>query len=221
MRVRFLSLLKQHQEFLLLYLFFLLVAFVIMAAVPKYELFLLVNRYYNSFFDVFFVAYTWAGDGWTMFLVAVGLVFVKYRYALLTILAYGYTSLFGWIIKRLMNEPRPFKYFENREPIRVIEGFDMHSWYSFPSGHSITAFALATVMAFLMPARYKKFTWILVLLAVLAGFSRVYLSQHFFQDIVAGSVIGVFFSFHMIWLLLNSKWYHSEKLEGRLFGGTR
>lgn len=218
MRVRFLSLLKQHQAFLLVYLFFLLLAFVVMAAVSKHELFLFINSYYNDFFDAFFIGYTWAGDGWTMLLVAVALVFVKYRYALLTIMAYGYTALFGLIIKRLLNEPRPMKYFENQDPIRIIEGLDMHSWHSFPSGHSITAFALSTVLAYLMPRKYKKLTWILVLLAVLAGFSRVYLSQHFFQDVVAGSVIGVFLSFHMIWLLLNSAWYHSEKLEGRLFG---
>lgn len=221
MRVRFSALLKQHTGFLLLYLLILIAAFIAMAAFSKDDLFLLINSYYNEAFDLFFIAYTWVGDGLTMILVALGFLFVKYRYALLTILAYGYTALFGQIAKRLINEPRPVKYFEEIGEIRIIQGLDMHHWHSFPSGHSITAFALATTLAFLMPVQKKKYAWILVLLAALAAFSRVYLSQHFILDIVVGSIIGVFLTFHLIWLLLNSEWYHAEKLEGRLLGNKK
>lgn len=221
MRVRFSALLKQHTVFLTLYLLVLVSAFVALMAFSNQDLFLLINRYYNNAFDLFFLGYTWVGDGVTMILVAIGFLFVKYRYALLTILAYAYTAIFGQIVKKLINAPRPVKYFEGIEEIRVIKGVDMHHWNSFPSGHSITAFALATTIAFLIPQQQKKHTWILVLLAALAAFSRVYLSQHFVLDVVVGSIIGVFLTFHLIWLLLNSKWYHSEKLEGRILGSKK
>ncbi|HEY0898154.1 MAG TPA: phosphatase PAP2 family protein [Sphingobacteriaceae bacterium] len=221
MQVRFSALLKQHRVFLILYLLLLIGAFIALATFSKRDLFLLINNYYSDLFDLFFIAYTWVGDGLTMLLVAAGLLFVKYRYAILTVLAYGYTAIFSQVPKRIFNEPRPVKYFEGMEEIRTIPGLDTHHWNSFPSGHSVTAFALATVIAFLIPCRYKNQTWILVLMAALAAFSRVYLSQHFVMDAVVGSVIGVFLTFHLIYMLLNSKWYHSEKLEGRIFGSSK
>ena len=97
------------------------------------------------------------------------------------------------ILKILFNAPRPIKFFEGIAPIRTIDGYAMHEWNSFPSGHTASAFTLAVVLSYILP--YKNSHLILVPLAVLTAFSRVYLAQHFMEDIIAGSLIAVIMTF--------------------------
>lgn len=67
------------------------------------------------------------------------------------------------------------------------------SWWrgsgSFPSGHTIAAFAIATVLA----RRYPEHPWIRYTAygtAALIGFSRVALLSHFPSDVFMGAVLG-------------------------------
>ena len=57
---------------------------------------------------------------------------------------------------------------------------------SFPSGHTIAAFSVATVFA----DRYPKYKWVAYGLAGLVGFSRVSLQSHHPSDVFAGAVLG-------------------------------
>ena len=187
-----------------------------MLVFSKTDLFLLINNKHNPFFDQFFKLNTWLGDGWITITVVFGMLFFKYRYAVLTALAYAYTSLAVQILKRLFNAPRPVKFFEDIAPIRTIDGYAMHEWNSFPSGHTASAFTLAVVLSYVLP--YKHSYWILIPFAVLTAFSRVYLAQHFMEDIIAGSLIAVTMTLQLIYWLEHSYWYHAKKLDGRLFG---
>ncbi|MGH7411303.1 MAG: phosphatase PAP2 family protein, partial [Candidatus Methylomirabilis sp.] len=58
---------------------------------------------------------------------------------------------------------------------------------SFPSGHSVTAFALASVLS----RTYPKGSFAFYLLASMVAFSRVYLASHFLSDVVAGAAVGL------------------------------
>jgi undecaprenyl-diphosphatase len=58
---------------------------------------------------------------------------------------------------------------------------------SFPSGHTITTFALAVVLA----KGYPSWKIPIYGLACLIGFSRIYLDSHFASDVFAGAVLGV------------------------------
>lgn len=218
MQIRFPSLLRQNHVFFLSYLFLLAACLVTVGIFTETDLFLGINAAASPALDGFFLAWTWLGNGLTMMLAAVALLFVKFRYAVLTLLAYGYTSVFAQVLKRVFNAPRPVQYYLGQEQIRIPPGLDAHHWYSFPSGHAVTAFALAAVLAYLLPPSYRKYSWVLVAAAAVTAFSRVYLAQHFVLDIVAGSVLGVFLTYHLIYLLLNCRWYHSAGLEGRAFG---
>ncbi|HEY0895686.1 MAG TPA: phosphatase PAP2 family protein [Sphingobacteriaceae bacterium] len=191
------------------------------AVFSQTELFLAVNRHGSCLLDGFFLAWTWLGNGLAMILTGIALLFVKFRYSILVLLTYAYTSLSVQILKRLFDAPRPVQFYQGAEDIRLVPGLEMHHWHSFPSGHAVTAFALATVLAALVPPPYKGYTWLLVAVAAVAAFSRVYLAQHFVLDIVVGSVLGVFMSFHLNYVLLNSRWYRSDQLEGRVFGPAR
>jgi membrane-associated phospholipid phosphatase len=86
-------------------------------------------------------------------------------------------------------------------PIEIPPGGDFtHTWFkagrgilfnrgSFPSGHAIGAFAVATVIA----ERYRDHRWVPWVaygLAGLVGFSRISLQAHFPSDVFAGAVLG-------------------------------
>jgi len=58
---------------------------------------------------------------------------------------------------------------------------------SFPSGHSVTAFATATALAFMAPRAGKA----LIGLAILIGLSRVITGAHYPSDVIAGMALGV------------------------------
>jgi undecaprenyl-diphosphatase len=59
--------------------------------------------------------------------------------------------------------------------------------YSFPSGHSITAFAIAISIGVF----YPQLQPCLLAVAVTIAFSRIVLGMHFLSDVVVGSLIGV------------------------------
>ena len=71
-----------------------------------------------------------------------------------------------------------------------VPGVEQVLTLSFPSGHTVTAFALtffvaSTVLSF-------KTGWWFCILAILVGFSRIYLGQHYMIDVYVGSMIGIF-----------------------------
>lgn len=210
------EILYRQRYFLIPFLILIITGFSLMLIFTKTELFLLINDCHTTFFDQFFKLNTWVGDGWMTVLVVFGMLFFKYRFAVLTALAYAYSSMAVQILKRLFNAPRPVKFFEDITPIRTIDGYTMHEWNSFPSGHTASAFTLAVVLSYLLP--YKHSHWILIPLAALTAFSRVYLAQHFMEDIIAGALLAVIMTLQLIWWLENTKWYHSKILDGRLFG---
>lgn len=214
---KLIELYKQHRFFIIPYLIIIIIGLAIIMSKSKTELFLFTNIYHNEFFDHFFIANTIIGDGLTMILVGLCMLFIKFRFSVVTILAYAYSSVITQVIKRIVNEPRPSKFFEGLNPIRTIEGYPLYEHHSFPSGHSVSAFTLAVIIAYLLPIRHKHKAWIILPFAMVTAFSRVYLSQHFFSDIVLGAIFGVLLTFQLICWLENSKWYHSSKLDGRLF----
>lgn len=58
--------------------------------------------------------------------------------------------------------------------------------YSLPSGHTATAFLMATVLA----ASFPLWAPLLFLWAILVGASRLLLGVHYLSDLVAGALLG-------------------------------
>lgn len=183
---------------------------------------LMVNQWNSPGADVFFKYITHLGDGAVFAIAIVILAFVRFRWAIYELIAALLTLIFVFITKQLLfkGAPRPTKYFENEEVLHLVDGVKMHSWNSFPSGHTITAFAIFMILVLIVKKNYLKY--IFVLIAILAGFSRVYLSQHFLGDIFLGAIIGsliAVFSCSLvdhISVIDKAKWIDKNLLE--LFG---
>lgn len=85
-------------------------------------------------------------------------------------------------LKPLVQRPRPFQ--EISDIILLIKA---PTDYSFPSGHTAASFAVATVFY----KRYKKWFFPILFISILISFSRLYLTVHYFSDVLAGAFIGV------------------------------
>jgi membrane-associated phospholipid phosphatase len=86
------------------------------------------------------------------------------------------------IIKNIFNRPRPYVKYE--EISHVLPPPDR---FSFPSGHTAGAFAIAFVFYYFVPFLFVP----MLILASLIAFSRIYLGLHYPSDIIAGIVLGL------------------------------
>ena len=73
--------------------------------------------------------------------------------------------------------------------LHTIDGVRLHAWNSFPSGHTMTAFAFFLSLALIVKNQLLKFFFFAM--SLLVGFSRIYLNQHFLEDTLAGSLLAV------------------------------
>jgi len=187
-----LKLIRENLPFFIPYFCLLLFGGVLLFLYNKTTLFLLVTNHYSPYTDTFFRYLTHVGDGLFYLAIAIVLLFVQYRYAILAVSCLIITGLTAQFLKRFVftTHYRPLRFFENSEvKLRIIEGVDMYSNNSFPSGHSTTAFSAFCLLTLL--TRNKKWGFLFLLLAFWTSYSRVYLSQHFVGDIYFGSLLGV------------------------------
>lgn len=112
------------------------------------------------------------------------------KVALMGLLALFITNVMVGFLKYMVAEPRPFMTLANVE-LLVSE----HGSYSFPSSHSASSFAAATVIglkySFKIRKKYYLFIYPLIAFAGLIAFSRIYIGVHYPFDVFVGAIIGV------------------------------
>lgn len=96
------------------------------------------------------------------------------------------------LLKKIFAIPRPAAIFDNNSFIIIGKALNGHS--SLPSGHSITAFTILTVLLFaFMPKKQNtKILWVtfIVITGLMLVFTRVAVGAHFPLDVIIGSIIG-------------------------------
>ena len=185
---------KKKNKATVLATYFLVILFSGLALIPFYDkgaIELKINQFHHPILDFFFANITHLGDGLILIIPIVLFIFHKYCYfALLAISSVIHLVLVHiakkWVFHGM---PRPAEFFKDIS-FYEVPGVELHHWGSFPSGHTTTAFMLATFLYLVLPKK-MKIHWLLMGLAFLVGFSRVYLMQHFLMDVWAGALLGV------------------------------
>ena len=127
------------------------------------------------------------GDGWLWAFVAMTLI---WRGEHATFVAAGLACCAANIamiaLKRRFRRCRPRAQAANQlfQLVRAdLSGFD---GFSFPSGHTMNAFAISVVLL----AMHPRLLPVLAFAATSIGASRVVLRMHFVTDVVAGAILG-------------------------------
>jgi undecaprenyl-diphosphatase len=142
-------------------------------------------------FRVWMIWATRLGDGWLWLSTGLFLTLGGSQYhAVLSAIAVaaGLTNILVVLLKRRFRRHRPGDYAPN-PVLRASLGAQNLAFdrFSFPSGHSMNAFAVATVLSLAFPAFGPAF----IVVAASIALSRLILGQHFVSDVAAGSAIGV------------------------------
>ena len=155
------------------------------------SVFLFLNTDGGKYIDQFFKWATWGAEGWIWipyFLVVFGWFKKDAKFILMNFLL---STVITQIPKNFIWEAvsRPIASGIPMNEFHTVPGVVMHSWNSFPSGHTATAFTLFLLTTYLFP---NKFVFILGLIyAVICAYSRVYLGQHFPMDLGGGMLVAV------------------------------
>lgn len=148
-------------------------------------LFFIKDHVRNSVLDVIVPFYTKLGNSGILSIITgvVLLFFKKTRkcgFAILLALLGG-LLIVNWTIKPIVARPRPCSFYP--EFLTLVS---KPSEYSFPSGHTVSAFAAAVPLF----KYHKKAGIVAIVLAALMGLSRLYVFVHFPTDVFMGFVIG-------------------------------
>jgi membrane-associated phospholipid phosphatase len=157
----------------------------------RISVFLLFNMDGGENLDFFFKWATWGAEGWIWipyFMVLFGWFKKDAKFILINFLL---STVITQIPKNFIWEAvsRPIASGIPAGEIHTVPGVVMHSWNSFPSGHTATAFTLFLLTTYLFP---NKWVFIIGLIyAIVCAYSRVYLGQHFPMDLGGGMVVAV------------------------------
>lgn len=195
---------KTDPVFWILLLSLLFACGICLAVFSSIDLFFRLNTFHTLYLDIFFQNYTLPGDG--VFSIAIFLILLlanKIPLALQVITGYLFSGILSQIIKHLVHAPRPHAIISNAEYPYFIEGVTMSGMNSFPSGHTTSVFALAVLLA--LNTTDKRISLIYLITAVITGYSRIYLGQHFLADVTTGALIGTLSALAVYWYLRQVK----------------
>lgn len=92
------------------------------------------------------------------------------------------------------------KYLTHRaRPDAFFQAYPEH-WYSFPSWHATATMAVALFIALTLPSAFRGWRrhlvhFLLALLVLAVGFTRMYLGVHYATDVLAGWMLGALIAY--------------------------
>ena len=155
-------------------------------------------KFRNKTFDKIMPIITSAGNLGIIWIVISVLLITKKDYRVLgqtILIALVITTIIGeGIIKNIVKRKRPF-YGDDDKELLISRPIT----YSFPSGHTASSFAVATVFIKTDNAASLE----IMLLACLIAFSRIYLGVHYPSDVIGGGIIGTLCGLITVILFMN------------------
>jgi membrane-associated phospholipid phosphatase len=187
--------------------------FILGYSVGQVEMIKWFNSIHTPFLDQLFASLTLLGTAIIFLPFLVVAVFHRYSLAIGLIGNAVLQSLVVSLFKRILfpRAPRPIQFLDP-DIVHRVQGVSIHRWMSFPSGHTFTIFGLCVFVSL-----WTKNYWMstaLLLLAVLVGISRMYLTQHFPLDVAAGAFFGTTIGAYTF--MLTEYWNKSNWMNQRL-----
>jgi membrane-associated phospholipid phosphatase len=150
--------------------------------------FLFINRFTQLLPDTLWAWLTFLGNGWGVFALTFPLILLAPRLLSAGIFAGAIAALASTLLKNIFNLPRPAGLLEEGSFYRIGEAITQRA---LPSGHTLTAFAVASALYFAASKEMRKHLIILFALAVFVGLSRNAVGAHWLTDVLAGAGIGL------------------------------
>ena len=164
---------------------------------------LALNAYRQEPLNSLFKFFSICGEPWLWVLTGLAALFWRFRFTLMIALA-GFITPLVFILKDRVAVDRPITYFKKNgrvEEVVQVPGVELNAGQtSFPSGHTMSAFGLASLLALMAGKQGRKRVLFLALLAILVAISRVFLVQHFLVDVLGGALLGMGVSGLVWWL---------------------
>lgn len=157
-------------------------------------LFFIQNYIRNDFLDVVVPFYTSLGEDGIIW-IALGVILLipkKYRKCGIMVLAALLVMLVvnNIVLKNLIARPRPCATYPE-----MVDLVHIPSSYSFPSGHTVSAFAVA----FTILSQHKKLGIVTVVMASIMAFTRLYVFVHFPTDVYGGIIVAAGIACFVYW----------------------
>src|SRR5215470_17689976 len=132
------------------------------------------------------IAATRMGDGWLWYGLGIMLLLFGGPQRFSAVGASGTAGILGILVFKVIK-----KMSQRQRPCQI----EPHCWsnvlppdkFSFPSGHTMTAFSIALVVSYFYPSLEGPLFFLALSIAV----SRIVLGMHFLSDVLAGAVLGV------------------------------
>ena len=201
----FVSAIEKNRYYFYAYFVFLFLLTGLLLILGRDELFLLINRHHGACMDLLMSYITKLGEEWSIVILLIIMVFISKRYFFASTLAYIISTIITQSLKYFIpiENLRPARYFSDKAQLNLVDGVELNHLHSFPSGHTATAFLVCTLCVLIIKS--QKAGILFLLIAVLVGFSRMYLNQHFPEDVLGGSLIGVGVAVFVNYFWIDSK----------------
>jgi hypothetical protein len=150
--------------------------------------FLFINRITQLLPDTLWAWLTFLGNGWGLFAMTFPLLLLAPRLLTAGIFSGAIAAIASSTLKALFDLPRPASVLSDGAFYRLGEPL-LHK--SFPSGHTLTAFAIASALYFSADKNKRAPLLLLFFLAALVGLSRSAVGAHWLTDVLGGAGVGI------------------------------
>ena len=150
--------------------------------------FLIINQFTQALPDMVWAGLTFLGNGWGIFAICFPLLLLAPRLLTAGIFSGAIAAIASSTLKAVFNLPRPASVLAEGDFYRIGAPL-LHK--AFPSGHTITAFAVASALYFSSDKEKRKPLLLLFAIACLVGLSRNAVGAHWLTDVMAGAGVGI------------------------------
>lgn len=180
-----------------------LACFLLMGVIHKGDETIFFAEHRTEALNNFFIFCTHIGEGYVYALACTIFILLDRPKCIAIAINAAFVLLVSGALKYYFEHERPVRYFSDllqqpELPNYIPDVVLLDGWTtSFPSGHTTSAFAFYSLLAFFVPN--QAFKLFCLVCAVLVGVSRIYLVQHFLKDVTTGMLTGFIVALVVYW----------------------